>query len=236
MNILAIESSSQILSVALSCKGSLRCQFRSSRQFKSEHITGLIKKSLDESGLKICQLDYIAVGLGPGSFTGLRVGIATALGLAQGAGLEIIGIGSLDLIAANVSGVGNSDICAIVDARRDNLYAAIYQRPKHKKRLALRKKMDYSLLKSEELLKKINSPTIFVGDGLENFKEKLGKKKSRIASFASKNLWFPRASVLCNLALESLKNKRNINRDRNKLLPIYLYPKECQIRNAKEKK
>ncbi len=234
MNILAIESSSEILSVALSSRGSLRCQFRNSEKFKSEQIIGLVKKSLAASGLEISDLDYIAVGLGPGSFTGLRVGIATALGLAQGAALRIIGIGSLDVIAANVKNIRNCDICTIVDARRDNLYTAIYQPKKLKQKLTLKKKMNYSLLKSEELLKKINSPTIFVGDGLENFKEKILKKKAKLAFFASKNFWFPRANVLCDLAFGYIKNKDNKKKAKKRLLPIYLYPKECQIRNAQD--
>lgn len=235
MYILAIESSSKILSVALSFKDRVQFQSRCVEGFKSEQIIRLLKKTLEKSQLKFCDLDYIAVGLGPGSFTGLRIGIATALGLAFGSYVKIIGIGSLDVIAASVSDVDKCDICTIVDARRGNLYTALFRHLDSKQGFVLKKKMDYSLLKPGDLLARINSPTLFVGDGLLEFKDTIKRKKSRLAFFATEDLWFPQASVLARLGYESIKNKRTKDKGRGKVLPIYLYPKECQIRDEKNK-
>ena len=229
MNILAIESSSKILSLALSSNARLCCQLKSSERFKSEHIIGLLKETLKKGGIRLSDLDYIAVGQGPGSFTGLRVGIASAKGLAHSLDLKIIGVGSLDLIAYNIKDAKSHDICTIVDARRGNLYAAIFRRSNSKQSLFLEKKLDYSLLTPKQLLRKISSPTLFVGDGVEIFQNAGIKEKSKLIFFASGNFWYPKASVLARVAYELIKNKKVKKQRLGQILPIYIYPKECQI-------
>lgn len=231
MNILAIESSSEVLSVALSFKDRVKSLFESHEQFKSEHIIGLVRKTLSKARLKLSDLDYIAVGLGPGSFTGLRVGLASALGLALALDLKIIGVGSLDIIAANVN-IGDSDIqdiCTIVDARRGNVYAAIFR--------GVKKKLGYSLLNTRQLLAKINSPTLFLGDGLGEFARVIKEKRGKSVFFAPQDLWYPKASVLARMAYELINKKDSrTKKKRREILPIYLYPKECQIQNEKSKR
>lgn len=85
----------------------------------------LLKATLDEAGLTPEALGAIAVGLGPGSFTGTRIGVAAAKGLAFGLGVPLVGVGSLEVLAA---AVGDAGLCApLVDAGRGRVYGAVYE-------------------------------------------------------------------------------------------------------------
>lgn len=230
MNILAIESSSKVLSVAVSSKGKLKSKLQTQEQFKSEQIIGLIKEAIDKAGLALSGLDYIAVGLGPGSFTGLRVGLATAKAISLGLRKKIIGIGSLDIIASQLKDSYDEDICTVLDARRGNLYAAVFKRPKKDGSLLLTKKMGYSLINFKQLLGKLKGKIVFVGDGIPLMETMLRQKKSILPLFASRNFWYPKAGILALMAQELL-NKGEVKP--KPILPFYLYPKECQVRDEK---
>ncbi len=227
MNILAIESSSRILSLAIRSGAKTLSQFKSQEKFKSEHIISLIKKVLLKARLTLADLDYIAVDLGPGSFTGLRVGIAAAKALRLALKIKIIGIGSLDCIADNIERGSGKDICVIVDARRSNLYCAIFHTTGKTPNFKLTKKLPYSLLNLRQLLKRIKSPCIFAGDGLSDYQELIKREMADLASFAPKNQWYPKADHLAKLADNLIMGGKPGTKN---ILPIYLYPKECQIK------
>ncbi len=92
------------------------------------HATRLLPLANDllvEAGLRWSELERIAVGVGPGTFTGLRIGIATARGLAQSLGLELIGVSSLRALACGSPSVGG--VLAVIDARRGEVFVAGYQ-------------------------------------------------------------------------------------------------------------
>jgi tRNA threonylcarbamoyladenosine biosynthesis protein TsaB len=234
MIILAIESSSRILSVAISKDNKICAEFISSEKFKSEQIIHLIRKVLGQAKLELNDLDYIAVGLGPGSFTGLRIGLACAKGLSLGSGLKIIGIGSLDVIAANVEDdLSVSNVCVVVDAARNNLYVSLFEKTKLKSHFEFRRKLNYSLLTFRQLRTKIKVPTLFTGDGLVKFKELIQKGVPKKSFFADEALWYPKASVLARLAERLISSKKVKLVNRKNILPIYIYPKECQIRDGK---
>jgi tRNA threonylcarbamoyladenosine biosynthesis protein TsaB len=102
--------------------------FLQTRKTHSERLLPLIDFWLREAELSLADLDGIAVTLGPGSFTGLRIGLATAKGLALGAGKPLLGIPTLDALALNLVGVPGF-ICPILDARKSEVYTAVYVSP-----------------------------------------------------------------------------------------------------------
>jgi len=135
--ILALETSSHICSVAIGDAGQVIAGtlLEDNRDKTHAALLGVfIKKALDVAGFKANQLDAIAVSKGPGSYTGLRIGVSTAKGLAYSAGIPLIAVDTLQSLAASVSAkipnnlTINSDtwLCPMFDARRMEVYCAFY--------------------------------------------------------------------------------------------------------------
>jgi tRNA threonylcarbamoyladenosine biosynthesis protein TsaB len=230
MNILAIESSSKALSVAVARCGRLKSELASTKTFKNEHIINFIKKALAKARLSLSDIDYIAVGLGPGSFTGLRVGLATAQGLSLALKVKIIGIGSLDILAAGIEGRYKADICTIVDAKRSSVYACIFKNRNSGSSSLPDKKMKYSLLGYRQLTDKLKGAIVFVGDGLPLCENIIRTNTAIKPVFARPDFWYPKAGVLALMAQELIASNKIGDKI---ILPIYLYPKECQVKNEK---
>lgn len=169
MNILAIDSSSKILSLAV-CRNNrliLECNLRLERKLSDELIT-VLKSTLSKAKISKEEIDAFSVGLGPGSFTALRIGISTMKGLAYSLRKPLVGIPTLDALAFNAQG-HNGLICPIIDAKRGNVYSCIYEFRGNR----LTKKSDYLLVDIKSLVKKLNRATVFLGDGISLYKKKL---------------------------------------------------------------
>lgn len=125
--ILGIETSSRRATVALVEDGQpLGWRGQDQPQYHAERTLGLVEALLAEAGWMPSTLDRIAVGIGPGAFTGIRVGIALAQGLAFGLGVPLVGVGSLQAMARSVPGYPDSVRCPVVDARRNEVFLAAY--------------------------------------------------------------------------------------------------------------
>lgn len=124
MKILAIDTSTEYCSVAL-LEGEITFQEILAGQRHSELILPMVKRILSGAGLTLAQLDGIAFGAGPGSFTGLRIACGVAQGLALGTGLPVIGICTLEALAQET---GSSFVLAALDARMREIYHAAYEK------------------------------------------------------------------------------------------------------------
>ena len=126
--ILLIETSTSVLSVALAVDGTVACERVCEEPRKQASLTApLVKEVLDEAGLSARELDAVCVSSGPGSYTGLRVGVSTAKGVAFGAGIPLLSIGTLDILVSGASGEGAPQfIVPMIDARRMEVYTAVY--------------------------------------------------------------------------------------------------------------
>ena len=125
MKILAFDTSSEYCSVALLLERDILGEEVLAGQRHSELVLPMVSRILDESGLTLAQLDGIAFGSGPGSFTGLRIACGIAQGLAFGAGLPVIGIGTLEALAQQA---GGTRVIAALDARMHEIYHAAYRK------------------------------------------------------------------------------------------------------------
>lgn len=125
--LLAIETSSLVSSVALLHDDTLKAELTiQARLTHSEQLMPHIADMLDKASVSKTQIDGVAVAIGPGSFTGLRIGLATAKGLAFAWNIPIIGVETPTSLAWNF--VGASDyICPLIDAQKGNVYASLYQ-------------------------------------------------------------------------------------------------------------
>lgn len=127
MRVLAIETSSPRGSVALTEQDRVVASFEHTQaNAHAELLLPLIDRALTEAGFSKRSLDRIAVGIGPGSFTGLRVGIALAEGMALGLGLPLVGVGALRAMAGSVPAGEPRLRVPVLDARRSEVFVAAY--------------------------------------------------------------------------------------------------------------
>ncbi|MDD4895061.1 MAG: tRNA (adenosine(37)-N6)-threonylcarbamoyltransferase complex dimerization subunit type 1 TsaB [Candidatus Omnitrophica bacterium] len=222
MKILGIDTTTKFLSIGL-YDG--RRIYEYNLDLGTRHSTLLIptlKRVLDALGWDVKEIDYFACGLGPGSFTGIRVGAAAVKGLSWPLNKPVAGISTLDILANKVKLPGVS-IAPVIDAKRGLIYCSIYKREKG----CLKRIAPYMLLSEEELCRKLKRNTVILGDALNLCKEKIIKNISG-AVILDKDCWYPDGHNIIYLALEKIRGK-SFSSAFN-LKPIYLYPKECQIR------
>lgn len=125
--ILSIETATKVCSVSLARDGEeiSTKDFKSEKYSHAEKLNNLITELLEDSGLKIQDLDAVAVSKGPGSYTGLRIGTSTAKGICYALGIPLIAVNSLKALAYSQKDKGTL-ICPMFDARRMEVYSAIY--------------------------------------------------------------------------------------------------------------
>ncbi len=127
MRILAIESSGLVASAAVLEDDQLKTEFTvNNRLTHSETLLPMVREMMEIAGLELNSIDAVAVSAGPGSFTGLRIGAATAKGLALALNLPIISVSALEAMAHGLSVLSDAVICPIMDARRGQVYSAAY--------------------------------------------------------------------------------------------------------------
>ncbi|PHM55221.1 tRNA (adenosine(37)-N6)-threonylcarbamoyltransferase complex dimerization subunit type 1 TsaB [Xenorhabdus sp. KK7.4] len=127
--ILAIDTATEACSVALWNDGLIEAQFEISPREHTKRILPMVEAILSKGGIKLQQLDALAFGRGPGSFTGVRIGVGIAQGLALGADLPMIGVSSLKTMAQGVFRLKNiSNVLVAIDARMGEVYWAQYTR------------------------------------------------------------------------------------------------------------
>jgi len=223
MKILSLDTSTRILTMAINEDKEIIFEFE--REIDSgcnKILFPLLKEILEKNSLSLEDIDLFAVGIGPGSFTGTRIALSVMKTFSYLKNKPIIGVSTLDTIAYNLRGEINDLICPILDAKRGNLYTAIYQ----KRREKLERISEYLLISLEELIKKINSSVFFLGDGIFLYRKEILKKIPQ-AKFGNCNLWYPKAGNLGIIAYERFKEGKSDSSF--ELVPLYLYPKECSV-------
>ena len=156
MMMLAVETTAAIASVALMQDGVLIDEREADAGKKhAETLLPLIDKLLEENGVTIAQIDLFAVDVGPGSFTGVRIGVSLVNALAFAAGKQVVSVDSLETLAFSV-GETSRPVAAMIDARNGNAYAALYQ--------AGATLIEPCAVQTESFLAKLPQDAILVGD------------------------------------------------------------------------
>lgn len=195
MLILGIETSTAASSVSFwSERGRVGGSTVARERGQVEFLMPAVLHTAEMSGVALDQIDGVAVGIGPGLFTSLRVGVATAKTLAQVLGVPIVGISSLDLLAFNVR-FSPKLICACVDARRGEVFAAFYRQAPH----GVHRLNEYTAWEPKALAAEAiarEEEVLFVGNGALVYHDELGE----IGEVAGGGSQYPRAEALCELA------------------------------------
>lgn len=198
MIILGMDTSSVNATVAVMNDNKLVAEYLiSNDRTHSVIIMPLLEDMLKKCGLKLSDVDVFAAVTGPGSFTGLRIGIATIKTLAQACGKPVIGITSLKSLAYNFSLSADTIICPIIDARHNEVYNALYENGCE---IAAPRVVSTDELFSE--LEKMNKPVIFCGDGVLVYSDSIKSANHPDWYTAPQSLSMQKASSLCQAAYE----------------------------------
>ncbi len=169
MNILAIETATAACALGLRTREGMEVGWVVDEdRHHTEALTSSISRLLFESGLRVRDLDRVVVDRGPGLFTGLRVGLATALGLSQGVGCALVGVTSLELLAygAHETGTRGTLVCA-VDGRRAEVFVQTFQLDE-----GVRARDDARVARPRDVAIEWatnGAPVTFTGDGIERY-------------------------------------------------------------------
>ena len=223
MKLLAIETSTRHMGVALIDGERLISSYELLADYPhAVELPGAVTRVLDAAGLRLAHVEALAVDVGPGSFTGLRIGLAFVKALAFASKRAVIGIPSLDVLAGAV-GFAELPICPILDARQKNVYAALYRLQAG----VLTRQTDLYLGPIDGFLPHLAQPRIVLGDGAALYRERILAACAHV-EFAPAELWLPRAATLARLAHQRLQ--QGPGDDPARLLPLYLYPLDCSVR------
>lgn len=230
MKILSLDSATECATVAILNDDRLLGEIIIN--YKKQHsviMMPMIDNLLKNCGLSINDIDGFALSNGPGSFTGLRIGMSTIKGLVQSTNKPFVAISSLDGLANNLAGF-NGIICPIIDALRGNVYTNFYKF-NNGKLITLE---EDQLLSMEEVINKcisFNEPIIFVGDGTNKFKDSIISSFGESA-IAPCHLNITRASSIGEIALKKMSNGTHDNVF--SCAPVYL--RKCQAEREYDEK
>ena len=169
-------------------------------QAHSSRLMPAIDQVLNWGNISVRDLDACAVGVGPGSFTGVRVGVGTIKSLCYAIQKPILGISTLEAIAENLR-YRDGLICPILDARRNEVYGAIFRGGQ-----TLGRRSDDLCVSIEVLLNQIGEPAVFVGNGSSRYASAIRERFGENVTFAEGTFSIPRGTNIARLARERLLN------------------------------
>ncbi|HEY9060083.1 MAG TPA: tRNA (adenosine(37)-N6)-threonylcarbamoyltransferase complex dimerization subunit type 1 TsaB [Pseudobacteroides sp.] len=199
MKVLAVDTSSTIAAVAIIENEVLLGEyFVNNKKTHSQKLMPMIKELTESLGLNPAEIDIFAASVGPGSFTGLRIGVTSIKAMAYALEKPVVSIPTLDALAYNYP-ASNAIICPIMDARNNQVYTAFYRFKDQPLRES--EYMALPIASLMQILIETEENICFVGDGVERHRDYLLNELGQKCSFAPHNLILNRASSVAQLAL-----------------------------------
>ncbi len=229
MKILALDTATQSCSVAIVDDGSLLSELtRVNSKTHSRHLMDLINTVCRIADVKAEDMDGFAVTVGPGSFTGLRIGISTIKGLAFSLGKPVAGVSSLDALAWQCAQSAYL-ICPLLDARKKEVYACRYRFKNNE----LKKDDTEKVASPAEAVRGIREPSIFVGNAAQMYREKISAELGELAHFAAWGQHTIRASSIAWLSMTGFNRKQTD--DVALLVPHYIRKPDAEVKGHGER-
>ena len=212
MTILAVDTSGNVCSAAVLKDGRVLSEiYIDNKKTHSEMLGPMVDDVLKAAGMAIHDMDLYACAIGPGSFTGLRIGTAMIKAFAHASGRPAIGVNTLDALSYNIS-CTDARVCPIIDARRGEVYTAAYQ--------AGERVTDYRALPLNALLAECcDKETIFLGDAAVGYEETI-LCTSHLFCIAQRGIVLQRAASVALVAFDLYS--KGIQQDAFGLEPFYL--------------
>lgn len=228
MIILSISTSTNICSVSLGNENTIIKELSiNDAKTHSENLMPLIDKLLKTTNYSLKDISYLACDVGPGSFTGIRIGIATIKAISEVHNIPIVPISSLQALSYNAN-ISDGLICSMIDARNENIYYCIFD----KNHLPIQDLKAEHIDEALNYLSNLDNKITFVGNGAIVNKEKIIEKLSSKAIFHEQNDLL--SSKVLVTARKKIEKKEYCNAD--ELLPIYLRKSQAERMLEKNEK
>lgn len=225
MRVLALETSTMMGSVAIMEEGGLIAEYRLNiKTAHSERLMRTINEVLKGSGLDLKDIDGFAISIGPGSFTGLRIGLSTVKGLHYTTKRPIVAISTLEALAWNIP-FSRHHVCPMLDARKKEVYTALYH---YEEEGVLLRLIEEQVASPEKILAEIKDSTVFLGDGANIYRELIKELLGPLALFAPKAKQLPSAANVAELGIAAIKAGKI--QDPVTLVPKYIRRSEAEIK------
>lgn len=223
MKILAIDTATPSCSVAVTDDDMLRAEFTvTAGKSHSRHVMTLIRQVIEWSGLSLGAIDGFAVSKGPGTFTGLRIGISSVKGLAAASGKPVVGISSLKALALQAA-PSSRLICPLLDARKGEVYFGCYRFMGG----VLTRQGEEGVLPPEKIFGVLDGPCTFIGPGASLYRDVIMEMLGEAADFAPASHNTIRASSLAWLARNRLE--KTGAGDVEQFAPVYIRKSDAEL-------
>ncbi len=228
MRLLSLSTAEQGASLALFNDGVLDCHiYWASRLTHSVRLMAMVEDMLRaRAGVEVSDVDGYLAARGPGSFTGLRIGISVVKGLAYGASKPCAGVSSLDGIGYRFS-QASQPVCVMMDAKRNEVYAAVYQF----ERGGLKQKSRELVCAPEQAVALAGDNSLFVGSGAKAYQDLISSLTKNRAGFSCPTMDYVCAAAL---AKQALMDEDFFENQKNELVPTYLRQSDAEIHLQKK--
>ena len=232
MKILGIDTSTHSTSVCVIDDDKFICEYTvNTKKTHSQKLMPMIENMLELSDLSIREIDAVAICEGPGSFTGLRIGMATAKAIAHVNDIPVIGVNSLEILAGNMN-LCDKKICSILDAQRNQVYTGRYQYVGEK----LTEIKEIGIEPIDDLLKELSESDeewILVGEAVYKYEDKIKEIKNIQIPAASNNV--TKSSSLCSVAKAKYDEGKDIYNCYN-INPLYIRKSQAEEQYEEKQK
>lgn len=223
MNILAIDTSGVTASVAVLQEETVRAEiFLDLGRNHSEILLPSVDRLLMETGLDLKAIDVFACTIGPGSFTGIRIGVSTVKGLALALDRPVVGLSALEVLAMNAMGA-QRNICPMIDARREQVYAGLYADNGSDSLTSI---VSERLVGVDEFLELIAGDAVFIGSGAVKYGDVIRRRLAGRCHFTAPYSHHIHASAVGALARKKIHAGGMT--DAVKVIPLYLRRSEAE--------
>ena len=188
----------------------------------SERLMSTVDRVLKDTGFTLANIDGFGVSIGPGSFTGLRIGLSTVKGLAFATGKPVAAVPTLKALAWNIP-FSQYPVCPLLDARKNEVYAALFR---HDGQNYIQEKPD-TVISLEEMVGTMTGDILFTGEGARLFAVDIKKIFGGRAHFAPLSSSVPSAASIAEIALMMLKSGQQTDPDA--LVPMYIRRPEAEV-------
>lgn len=232
MKILGIDTSTMAANVAVLEDDKLICEYTvNTKKTHSQKLMPMIENMLNLSDIDVTEIDAIGICVGPGSFTGLRIGMATAKAMAHVNNIPIIGVNSLEVLGANMD-LCNKKICSILDAQRNQVYTGKYILENNK----IQELEEVSISLIDDLLKKLEESKeewVIVGEAVYKYKDKIENIPNIMISSPTNNI--TKASSLCTIARDKIVEYKDIHNCYD-INPMYIRKSQAEEQYEEKQK